>query len=81
MKVIKLPNSTAVISDFQYEIYEKIKAVFEAKETYVLYSHEIKKRLPELTSSNYGKILTVLIENGLLSRPRNGFIKLNNINN
>ena len=56
MKVIKLPNSTAVISDFQYEIYEKIKAVFEAKETYVLYSHEIKKKLPELTSSNYGKI-------------------------
>ena len=81
MKFVYLPNNTAVLSDYQHEIYEKIKAVFESKETYVLYSHEIKKKLPELTSSNYGKILTVLIENGLLSRPRNGFIKLNSINN
>ena len=79
MKFVFMPNNTAILSDFQYEIYEKIKAVFESKETYVLYSHEIKKKMPELTSSNYGKILTVLIENGLLSRPRNGFIKLNNI--
>ena len=79
MKFVKTENQMAVLSDYQHEIYEKIKAIFEERETYVLYSHEIKKRLPELTSSNYGKILTVLIENGLLSRPRNGFIKLNNI--
>ena len=77
MKFVKTENQMAVLSDYQHEIYEKIKAIFEERETYVLYSHEIKKRLPELTSSNYGKILTVLIENGLLSRPRNGFIKLN----
>ena len=78
MKIIAMPNNTAVLSDIQYQMYLKMKSYFDEQKTDVLFSNKIRKRL-DIGSTNFNYLLIILTENGLIERPERGVIKLNNI--
>jgi len=77
MKIIRFKRATAVLTQDQFEFYEKVKEVYEKRETSSLWVREIRENFSNMLPREFQYKLGVLREQGALKRPKNGFLTLN----